>query len=52
MTLSEFRQLLGTSRKFAVPLANALDRRGITMRRGDRRVAGRLLDQAIIPIVR
>lgn len=37
---SEFRDALGTSRKFAIPLAEALDARGITRRRGDLRIAG------------
>jgi len=37
---SEFRDALGTSRKFAIPLAEALDARGITRRRGDVRIAG------------
>lgn len=37
---SEFREALGTSRKFAIPLAEALDARGITRRRGDVRIAG------------
>jgi len=38
MTLSEIRQLLETSRKFAVPLCEYLDRIGLTHRVGDRRV--------------
>lgn len=37
---SEFREALGTSRKFAIPLAEALDARGITRRRDDVRIAG------------
>lgn len=37
---SEFREALGTSRKYAIPLAEALDARGITRRRGDVRIAG------------
>lgn len=37
---SEFRDALGTSRKFAIPLAEALDARGVTRRRGDVRIAG------------
>jgi selenocysteine-specific elongation factor len=37
---SEFREALGTSRKFAIPLAEALDARGVTRRRGDVRIAG------------
>ena len=38
MTVAEFRDLLGTSRKFAVPLAEYLDRAGLTRREGDLRV--------------
>jgi selenocysteine-specific elongation factor len=37
MTASQFRDLLGTSRKFAVPLLEWLDARGITLRSGDHR---------------
>jgi selenocysteine-specific elongation factor len=40
ITISQLRALLGTSRKYAIPIANAFDGRGITRRRGDRRVAG------------
>jgi selenocysteine-specific elongation factor len=35
ITVSTFREALGTSRKFAVPLAEWLDGQGITRRRGD-----------------
>lgn len=38
MTVAELRDLLGTSRKFAVPLAEHLDRIGLTRREGDLRV--------------
>lgn len=38
MTASEFRDLLGTSRKYAVPLLEWLDARGITLRSGDYRM--------------
>ncbi|MBV8374917.1 MAG: selenocysteine-specific translation elongation factor [Candidatus Eremiobacteraeota bacterium] len=38
MTAAEFRDLLGTSRKFAVPLLEWLDARGITLRSGDHRM--------------
>jgi selenocysteine-specific elongation factor len=38
MTASEFRDLLGTSRKYAVPLLEWLDARGITLRNGDYRI--------------
>jgi selenocysteine-specific elongation factor len=37
MTAAEFRDLLGTSRKYAVPLLEWLDARGITVRSGDLR---------------
>ncbi len=36
-TLSEARQALATTRKYAVPLMETLDARGLTIRRGDRR---------------
>lgn len=39
-TVAEFREAAGTTRKFALPLANELDARGITRRRDDRRIAG------------
>lgn len=38
MTASEFRDLLGTSRKYAVPLLEWLDARGVTLRNGDYRI--------------
>jgi selenocysteine-specific elongation factor len=37
ITVSAFRQLLGTSRKYAVPLLEWLDRRGVTRRKDDLR---------------
>jgi selenocysteine-specific elongation factor len=37
MTASEFRDLLGTSRKYAMPLLEWLDARGVTLRNGDYR---------------
>jgi selenocysteine-specific elongation factor len=37
MTAAQFRDLLGTSRKYAVPLLEWLDARGITLRSGDHR---------------
>ena len=40
ISVSDFRQLLGTSRKYAVPMLEALDKRGITRRVGDLRTAG------------
>jgi selenocysteine-specific elongation factor len=39
-TVSQFRQVAGTTRKYAVPLLNELDARGITRRRADVRIAG------------
>jgi hypothetical protein len=42
-TVGEFREAAGITRKHAVPLLTELDSRGITRRRGDRRVAGNLL---------
>ena len=39
-TVSQLRDELGVSRKYALPLVNELDARGITRRRGDLRVAG------------
>ena len=42
-TVSEFREAAGITRKHAVPLLAELDSRGITRRREDRRIAGKLL---------
>jgi selenocysteine-specific elongation factor len=39
ITVSAVRQRLGTSRKFAVPLMEHLDRAGLTRRSGDLRFA-------------
>ena len=36
-TVSELRQMLGTSRRVIVPLLERLDRAGVTLRHGDRR---------------
>lgn len=38
MTMAQFRNLLGTSRKYAVPFLEWFDSRGITVRSGDFRV--------------
>ena len=38
MTMAEFRDVLGTSRKYAVPLLEWFDARGITVRSGDYRM--------------
>lgn len=40
LTLAQFRDLLGTSRKYALPLLEYFDGAGITRRRGDQRIAG------------
>ena len=40
LTLSQLREVWGTTRKWAVPLASLLDACGATRRRGDLRVAG------------
>ena len=37
MTVAEIRDLLGTTRKYAVPLCEYLDRIGVTRREGDLR---------------
>ena len=39
MTVSDVRDALGTSRKYAVPLLEYLDAKGLTRRVGDVRVA-------------
>jgi selenocysteine-specific elongation factor len=39
-TMAAFRDVLGITRKHAVPLATELDARGITRRRGEVRIAG------------
>jgi len=43
-TVSQFRENLGITRKHAVPLLEALDRRAITKRNGDLRVGGARLN--------
>jgi selenocysteine-specific elongation factor len=40
VTVAEIRDLLGTTRKFAIPLCEYLDRIGFTRREGDLRVPG------------
>ena len=42
-TVAEIRDLLGTTRKFAVPLCEYLDRVGVTRREGDLRVMAEVL---------
>ncbi len=39
-TVSQLREDMGVSRKYAMPLLNELDARGVTRRRGDLRIAG------------
>jgi selenocysteine-specific elongation factor len=39
VTAARFRDLVGTSRKYAVPLLEYFDRAGVTVRRGDVRIA-------------
>lgn len=45
-SVSQLRERLGTTRKFAVPLAEALDHVGVSRRVGDVRVAGVKLNSA------
>jgi selenocysteine-specific elongation factor len=40
LTVAEIRDLLGSTRKFVVPLVGWLDREGVTRRRGDDRIPG------------
>jgi selenocysteine-specific elongation factor len=40
LTVSDIRDLLGTSRKYAVPLCEWLDQTGATIRKGDTRLLG------------
>ncbi|MFO8071583.1 MAG: selenocysteine-specific translation elongation factor [Polyangia bacterium] len=46
ITMSGFRQLVGTTRKYALPLLNYYDAQGLTARRGDVRVPGRSLEES------
>ncbi len=46
VTVSEFRDAVGTTRKHALPLLAELDARGVTRRRGDVRIAGPRLPEA------
>jgi selenocysteine-specific elongation factor len=38
LTVAEIRDILGTTRKYAVPLCEYLDRAGVTRRDGDLRL--------------
>ncbi|MFI5054120.1 MAG: SelB C-terminal domain-containing protein, partial [Acidimicrobiia bacterium] len=40
LTIADAREILGTSRKYVVPLLGRFDAEGVTRRRGDARVAG------------
>ena len=40
MSMAEFKELTGLSRKYSVPLLEHFDRRGLSARQGDNRVAG------------
>ncbi|MPY96069.1 MAG: selenocysteine-specific translation elongation factor [Acidimicrobiia bacterium] len=46
LTIGELRDALGNTRRHVLPLVAVLDKRGVTRRRGDRRVAGPRLPQA------
>ena len=41
MTLAEFRDMTGSSRKYALPLLEYMDKQGITKRVEDYRVLGK-----------
>jgi selenocysteine-specific elongation factor len=47
-TMSQLREAWNTSRKFAVPLCEYFDERGLTTRKGDLRTAGPNLERAIL----
>jgi len=40
LTVADIRDVLGSTRKYVLPIANRLDREGVTRRRGDVRIAG------------
>jgi len=42
LSVGDFKELLGVSRKFAIPLLEFLDAKGFTLRRGNERVKGNL----------
>ena len=48
-TVAEIRDLLGTTRKYAVPLCEYLDRIGVTPRDGDLRVPRDSLSRSLVP---
>jgi selenocysteine-specific elongation factor len=45
-TTAQFREAIGTTRKYVIPLLTELDARGVTRRRGDLRIAGPRLPPA------
>jgi selenocysteine-specific elongation factor len=49
ITMAELRDLLGTTRKFAVPIGEYLDRIGLTVREGDTRQLGMTSDPREVP---
>jgi selenocysteine-specific elongation factor len=40
VTVADVRDLLGSTRKYVLPILNQLDAEGITRRRGDDRIPG------------
>jgi selenocysteine-specific elongation factor len=40
VTIADLRDLLGTSRKYILPIVNRMDAEGVTRRRGDLRIPG------------
>jgi selenocysteine-specific elongation factor len=46
LTVADFKTITGVSRKYAVPLLEYLDARGVSRRQGDNRVPGRALQGA------
>jgi selenocysteine-specific elongation factor len=46
ITVGEIRDLLQTSRKYALPLLEYFDREKVTRRVGDKRLPGRAMEQA------
>ena len=48
LSVSAFREMMETSRKYAVPILEALDKRGVTRRVGDVRVAGPKLTEEVV----
>jgi selenocysteine-specific elongation factor len=46
LTVADARDVLGSTRKFVLPLLNRLDAEGVTRRRGDERIAGPVAHQA------